>query len=98
MRRAICSQTRARPQLRARPASTSSSLSPPNILRWGRPWYVGCSQSQSSSDTLNLMATADGNAGFLTQIYTGQTYGTVPSTIVHLTACTTLQGPYFAFY
>ena len=64
----------------------------------GPAWYVGCSQSQSSSDTLNLMATADGNAGFLTQIYTGQTYGTVPSTIVPPTAYTTLQGPYFAFY
>jgi hypothetical protein len=64
----------------------------------GPAWFWGCSQSQSSSDTLNLIATADGNAGTLTQIYTGQTYGTVPTTITPSTTYTTLQGPYFAFY
>ena len=64
----------------------------------GPAWYVGCSQAQSSSDTLNLIVTADGNAGFWTQIYTGQTYGTVPATIVAPTAYTTAQGPYFYFY
>lgn len=64
----------------------------------GPAWYVGCSQSQSSSDTLNLVVTADGNAGILTQIYTGQTYGTVSSTITPPSAYTTAQGPYFAFY
>ncbi len=64
----------------------------------GPAWYVGCSQAQSSSDTLNLIVTADGNAGFLTQIYTSQTYGTVPATITAPTAYTTAQGPYFAFY
>lgn len=64
----------------------------------GPAWYVGCSQSQSSSDSLNLIVTADGNAGTLTQIYTGQTYGTVPSTITPPTTYTTAQGPYFAFY
>jgi hypothetical protein len=64
----------------------------------GPAWYVGCSQAQSSSDTLNLMVTADGNAGFFTQIYTGQTYGTVPTTITPPSAYTTAQGPYFAFY
>jgi len=64
----------------------------------GPAWYVGCSQAQSSTDTLNLIATADGNAGFFTQIYTGQTYATVPATITPPSAYTTLQGPYFAFY
>lgn len=64
----------------------------------GPAWFWGCSQAQSSTDTLNLIATADGNAGYLTQIYTGQTYGTVPATITPSTAYTTLQGPYFAFY
>lgn len=60
--------------------------------------YVGCSQAASSSDTLNLVVTADGNAGLLTQIYTGQTYGTIPATITAPSAYTTAQGPYFAFY
>lgn len=60
--------------------------------------YFGCSQAQNSSDTLNLVVTADGNAGLLTQIYTGQTYATVPATITAPTAYTTAQGPYFAFY
>ncbi len=60
--------------------------------------YFACSQSQSSSDTLNLVVTADGNAGILTQIYTGQTYGTVPATITAPTAYTTAQGPYFEIY
>jgi hypothetical protein len=64
----------------------------------GPAWFWGCSQSQSSSDTLNLIATADGNAGTLTQIYTGQTYATIPATITPSTTYTTLQGPYFAFY
>ena len=64
----------------------------------GPAWYVGCSQAQSSSDTLNLVVTADGNAGIWTQIYTGQTYATVPATITAPTAYTTAQGPYFAFY
>lgn len=64
----------------------------------GPAWYVGCSQAQSSTDTLNLIVTADGNAGFWTQIYTGQTYATVPATITAPTAYTTAQGPYFAFY
>lgn len=60
--------------------------------------YVGCSQAQNSSDSLNLVVTADGNAGLFTQIYTGQTYATVPATITAPTAYTTAQGPYFAFY
>ena len=60
--------------------------------------YFACSQAQSSSDTLNLIVTADGNAGFLTQIYTGQTYGTVPATITPPSAYTTAQGPYWEFY
>lgn len=64
----------------------------------GPAWYEACSQAQSSSDTLNLIVTADGNAGTWTQIYTGQTYGTVPATVTALTAYTTAQGPYFAFY
>lgn len=64
----------------------------------GPAWYVGCSQAQNSSDSLNLVVTADGNAGIWTQIYTGQTYGTVPSTITPPSAYTTAQGPYFAFY
>lgn len=64
----------------------------------GPAWYVGCSQAANSSDSLNLIVTADGNAGFLTQIYTGQTYGTIPATITAPTAYTTAQGPYFAFY
>jgi len=37
--------------------------------------YFGCSQAANSTDTLNLVVTADGNAGLLTQIYTGQTFG-----------------------
>jgi hypothetical protein len=64
----------------------------------GPAWYVGCSQAANSSDSLNLIATADGNAGFFTQIYTGQTYATVPATITPPSAYTTAQGPYFAFY
>lgn len=64
----------------------------------GPAWYVGCSQAQNSSDSLNLVVTADGNAGILTQIYTGQTYGTIPATITPPSAYTTAQGPYFAFY
>jgi hypothetical protein len=64
----------------------------------GPAWYVGCSQAQNSSDTLNLIVTADGNAGTWTQIYTSQTYATVPATITAPTAYTTAQGPYFAFY
>ena len=60
--------------------------------------YFVCSQAQSSTDTLNLIVTADGNAGVLTQIYTGQTYGTVPATITPPTAYTTAQGPYFEIY
>ena len=60
--------------------------------------YFGCSQAANSSDTLNLVVTADGNAGLLTQIYTGQTFGTVPTTITPPTAYTTAQGPYWAFY
>ena len=60
--------------------------------------YFGCSQAQSSSDTLNLVVTANGNAGLLTQIYTGQTYGTIPTTITAPTAYTTAQGPYWYFY
>ncbi len=60
--------------------------------------YFACSQSQSSSDTLNLVVTADGNAGVLTQIYTSQTYGTVPATITPPTAYTTAQGGYFELY
>ncbi len=64
----------------------------------GPALYFACSQSQSSSDTLNLIVTADGNAGFLTQIYTTQTYATVPATITPPTAYTTAQGPYWEFY
>ena len=64
----------------------------------GPAWYVGCSQAANSSDSLNLVVTADGNAGIWTQIYTGQTYGTVPATITPPSAYTTAQGPYFAFY
>lgn len=64
----------------------------------GPAWYVGCSQAANSSDSLNLIVTADGNAGFFTQIYTGQTYATLPSTITPPSAYTTAQGPYFAFY
>ena len=64
----------------------------------GPAWYVGCSQAQNSSDSLNLIVTADGNAGFFTQIYTGQTYATIPATITAPSAYTTAQGPYFAFY
>ncbi len=64
----------------------------------GPAWYVGCSQAQNSSDSLNLIVTADGNAGFYTQIYTGQTYATIPATITAPSAYTTAQGPYFAFY
>ena len=64
----------------------------------GPAWYEGCSQAQNSSDSLNLIVTADGNAGTWTQIYTGQTYGTVPATVTPLSAYTTAQGPYFAFY
>ena len=64
----------------------------------GPAWYVGCSQAANSSDSLNLIVTADGNAGFWTQIYTGQTYATIPATITAPTAYTTAQGPYFAFY
>ena len=60
--------------------------------------YFGCSQAANSSDTLNLVVTADGNAGLLTQIYTGQTFGTIPKTITPSAAYTTAQGPYFAFY
>jgi hypothetical protein len=68
------------------------------VFAVGPATYIGCSQAQSSSDTLNLTVTADGNAGLFTQIYTGQTYGTIPATIVAPTAYTTAQGPYFAFY
>lgn len=60
--------------------------------------YWACSQASNSSDTLNLIVTADGNAGLLTQIYTGQTFGTIPSTITPSVAYTTGQGPYAAFY
>jgi len=60
--------------------------------------YFGCSQAANSTDTLNLVVTADGNAGLLTQIYTGQTFGTIPATITPSVAYTTAQGPYFAFY
>ena len=64
----------------------------------GPALYYACSQSQSSSDTLNLIVTADGNAGYFTQIYTSQTYATVPATITAPTAYTTAQGPYWEFY
>jgi len=60
--------------------------------------YFGCSQAANSTDTLNLVVTADGNAGLLTQIYTGQTFGTIPTTITPPSAYTTAQGPYWAFY
>ena len=60
--------------------------------------YFVCSQSQSSSDSLNLVVTADGNAGYYTQIYTGQTYGTIPATVTAPTQYTTAQGPYARFY
>jgi hypothetical protein len=60
--------------------------------------YFGCSQAANSSDSLNLVVTADGNAGLLTQIYTGQTFGTIPTMITPSAAYTTAQGPYFAFY
>ena len=64
----------------------------------GPAWYEGCSQAANSSDSLNLIVTADGNAGTWTQIYTGQTYATIPATVTPLSAYTTAQGPYFAFY
>jgi len=64
----------------------------------GPALYFACSQAQSSSDTLNLVVTADGNAGVLTQIYTSQTYATVPATITAPTAYTTAQGPYWELY
>jgi hypothetical protein len=64
----------------------------------GPALYFVCSQAQSSTDTLNLVVTADGNAGVLTQIYTGQTYATIPATITAPTAYTTTQGPYFEMY
>jgi hypothetical protein len=60
--------------------------------------YWACSQASNSSDTLNLIVTADGNAGLYTQIYTGQTFGTIPATITPSAAYTTGQGPYAAFY
>lgn len=69
-----------------------------NYYAVGPARYVGCSQASNSSDSLNLVVTADGNAGLLTQIYTGQTFGTIPATITAPTAYTTAQGPYFEFY
>lgn len=60
--------------------------------------YFGCSQAANSSDSLNLVVTADGNAGLLTQIYTGQTFGTLPATITPSVAYTTAQGPYWGVF
>lgn len=60
--------------------------------------YIACSQAANSSDSLNLVVTADGNAGLLTQIYTGQTFGTIPATITPSTTYTTAQGPYFGSF
>lgn len=60
--------------------------------------YFGCSQAANSSDSLNLVVTADGNAGLLTQIYTGQTFGTIPATITPSAAYTTAQGPYWGVF
>jgi len=69
-----------------------------NYYAVGPATYFGCSQASNSSDSLNLVVTADGNAGLLTQIYTGQTFGTIPATVTAPSAYTTAQGPYFAFY
>ncbi len=66
-------------------------------LAVGPAQYFGCVQTNGTTATLNLLTTGTQDT-YLTKGVTGQTFGTIPSTITVPTTFTTVVGPYLYLY
>jgi hypothetical protein len=63
----------------------------------GPAQYFGCLQTNGTTATVRMLVTAVQD-NYLTKGVTGQTFGTIPSTITVPTTFTTAVGPYLALY
>lgn len=59
--------------------------------------YYACLQSNGTTDTVQMLATANNNT-YTTKAVTGQTFGTIAATFTVPTTFTTVVGPHWALY